>query len=174
MANQNQTPQEQAQESNKPDGDWYAESSTLQRIELLKHAGWLRGWKLVSGEEIEYLGHVASFEAIGFRYLEVFKDGVKVFDADFSGVCPVDIAGRLAIIERRIKERMPIQEYEVSLSRDTAEQITIKVSARTEAEARDIAMGEAESNHDLDWNQTDYIGDVQADSVQLSSEDKED
>lgn len=174
MANQNQKPQEQAQESNKPNGDWYAESSEHQRIELLKHAGWLRGWKVVSSDSVEFLGHVAKFAAVGYRYLEVFKNGELVFDADWRGFSPVDIAGRLSVIERRIKERLPMHEYEVSLSRDTAEQITIKVSAHTEAEARDIALGEAQSNHDLDWNQTDYIGDVQADSVTLASEVKED
>lgn len=174
MANQNQNPEKQAPESNKANADWYAGSSENQRIELLKHAGWLRGWKLVSPQKIEFLGHVACFESSGFRYLEVFQDGVLAFDSDWRGFSPADIADRLSVIEDRIKERLPLQEYEVSLSRDTSEQITIKVKAYSVDEARDIGLGEAQSNHDLEWGQTDYIGNVQADLVSLVTKTKED
>lgn len=57
--------------------------------------------------------------------------------------------------------------YDVNLSRDTSEEITIRVKAVNVIEAREKAQEEAESNFDLNWNQTDYVGHVQADLVSI-------
>ena len=60
-----------------------------------------------------------------------------------------------------------LNTYDVNLSRDTEEQITIRVKARNEREAQDEARGEAENNFDLDWNQTDFIGGVTVNQVDI-------
>ena len=60
-----------------------------------------------------------------------------------------------------------LNTYDVNLSRDTEEQITIRVKARNASEAQDEARGEAENNFDLDWNQTDFIGGVTVNQVDI-------
>lgn len=57
--------------------------------------------------------------------------------------------------------------YDVILSRNTAEEISIRVEARNMDEAENLAREQAENDFDLTWNPTDYIGDVQIDQIDI-------
>lgn|GEM_PF-1339404 len=63
--------------------------------------------------------------------------------------------------------KIKLHDYDVSVSRDTAEDINIRVRARNVEEAKVLAREEAENNFDLVWNPTDYIGDVQINNVDI-------
>lgn len=58
------------------------------------------------------------------------------------------------------------KEFEVHMSRDTSEEMTVRVFAANEMDAREQALDLANSD-DAEWSQTDFIGDTQVDLVSL-------
>lgn len=65
------------------------------------------------------------------------------------------------------KANSTLNVYDITLSRYTAEDISIRVNARNVKEAQDLAREQAENDFDLTWNPTDYIGDVHIDQVDI-------
>lgn len=120
----------------------------------------------------------AKLEVFGFRYLEVFINGKLLCDVDMRGFNAANIDLFLDTLEERInfnkglftnmnKTKPRLNFYDVALSRDTAEEITIRVKARNAEEAKDQARDKAENDLDLTWNPTDYVGDVQINQVDI-------
>lgn len=153
--------------------DWYAESTGAERIELINQALTARGW--VNGIKDDL---TAKLEVFGFRYLEVFINGKLLCDVDMRGFNAANIDLFLDTLEERINfnkglfanmniTKPRLNFYDVALSRDTAEEITIRVKARNAEEAKDQARDKAENDLDLTWNPTDYVGDVQINQVDI-------
>ena len=153
--------------------DWYAESTGAERIELINQALTARGW--MNGVKGDL---TATLEAFRFRYLEVSINGALLCDVDMRGFNATNINLFLDTLEERInfnkglftnmnKTKPKFNFYDVALSRDTSEEITIRVKAQDVEEAKDKARDKAENDLDLTWNPTDYVGDVQINQVDI-------
>jgi hypothetical protein len=57
-------------------------------------------------------------------------------------------------------------EYQVSMSRDTSEEMRVRVFAMSEDDAREQALDLASSD-DAEWSQTDFVGKTQIDMISL-------
>lgn len=166
MNTQTQNPnQKQALESSKAnEGRWYVDSTGDDRVKLIKQCALSRGWKFTNGA-ISFYGYVGKLRADAYRYFEIFLNDNLVLDADFRGLCPEQVATMLDGVETRIKALLTPKIFDVSVSRDTSENTVIRINALTADEAREIARDEGENNDALEWEQSDFIGNVQVDLV---------
>lgn len=150
---------------NNQGGDWYVNASVEQRLALIAQSAAKRGWEVIKNA-IRKDGYVGFFKVDG-RYFEIHESGFLIFDIDVRGFNPVTVEKIVDAIEAKIIEVSTPKQYDVYLTRDTSEEITVRVMAFTPAHALEVAKDEAVNNDTLEWSQTDWTGDVRSHTVNL-------
>lgn len=145
--------------------DWYVNSSVKQRLALIAKTALKRDWKVITNA-IRKDGYVGFFKEDG-RYFEIYESGFLIFDIDVRGFNPDTVENIMDEIEAKIKDVSTTKPYDVYMTRETSEEITVRVMAFTPAHAQEVAKDEGENNDSLDWALTDYVGDVRAHTVNL-------